>query len=143
MIFILNVSVRWVVARVHSSCDPLCQRPLRSLVLLSPVMQGGEVDKWGKRREPGGACRRLGGIKVSPVNGVCTHPKCSYREKGCVDLLEKNVSVQAGEPGSGFVGEPAWNGLSCCNALGHIPWDSNTEAEICLHRFGWTSHDHT
>ena len=56
-------------------------------------MQGGEVDKWGKRREPGRACRRLGGIKVSPVNGVRTHPKCSYREKGCVDLLEKNVLV--------------------------------------------------
>ena len=86
---------------------PFAKKPLCALVLLSPVMQGGEVDKWGKWREPGGVCRRLvavlGGIKVSPVNGVCAHPKCC-RDKGCVDLLEKNVSVQAGEPGSGFVG---------------------------------------
>ena len=35
----------------------------------------------------------LGGIKVSPVNGMCAHPKCSCRNKGCVDLLEENVSV--------------------------------------------------
>ena len=35
----------------------------------------------------------LGGIKVSPVNGLCTHPKCSCRDKGCVDLLLENVSV--------------------------------------------------
>ena len=93
---------------------PFAKKPLCTLVLLSLVMQGGEGDKWGKRREPGGVCRRLvavlGGIKVSPVNGVCAHPKCC-RDKGCVDLLEKNVSVQAGEPGSRFVGEPAWNGL--------------------------------
>ena len=58
-------------------------------------------------------------------------------------LLEKNVSVQTGEPGSGFVEEPAWNGLRCSNALAHVPWDSNTEAEICLHRFDCTTRDHT
>ena len=94
---------------------PFAKKPQCVLVLLSPVMQGGEVDKWGKPREPGGVCRRLvavlGGIKVSPVNGACAHPKCSCRDKAGVDLLEKNVSVQAGEPGSGFIGEPAWNGL--------------------------------
>ena len=94
---------------------PFAKKPWCTLVLLSPVMQRGEVGKWGKRREPGGVCRRLvavlGGIKVSPVNGAFTHPKCSCRDKAGVDLLEKNVSVQAEEPGSGFVGEPAWNGL--------------------------------
>ena len=94
---------------------PFAKKPLCALVLLSPVMQGGEVDKWGKWREPGGVCRRLvavlGGIKVSPVNGACAHPMCSFRDKAGADLLEKNVSVQAGEPGSGFVGEPTWNGL--------------------------------
>ena len=94
---------------------PFAKKPLCALVLLSPVMQGGEVDKWGKWREPGGVCRRLGAvlgsIRVSPVNGACAHPKCSCRDKAGVDLLEKNVSVQVAEPGSGFVGEPAWNGL--------------------------------
>ena len=94
---------------------PFAKKPLCALVLLSPVMQGGEVDKWGKWREPGGVCRRLvavlGAIKVGVVNGACAHRKCSCRDKGCVDLLEENVSVQAGEPGSRFVGEPAWNGL--------------------------------
>ena len=94
---------------------PFAKKTQCVLVLLSPVMQGGEVDKWGKPREPGQVCRRLvavlGGIKVSPVNGVCTHPECSCRDTAGVDLLEKNVSVQAGEPGSGFVGEPTWNGL--------------------------------
>ena len=97
---------------------PFARKPLCALVLLSPAMQGGEVDKWGKRREPGGVCRMvvavLGGIKVSPVNGLCTHPKCSCRDKGCVDLLEENVSIQAGAPGSGFVGEPTWSGLRFC-----------------------------
>ena len=87
---------------------PFAKKPLCALVLLSPVMQGGEVDKWGKWREPGGVCRRLvavlGAIKVGVVNGACAHRKCSCRDKGCVDLLEENVSVQAGEPGSGFVG---------------------------------------
>ena len=39
----------------------------------------------------------LGGIKVSPVNGACAHPKCSCRDKGCVDLLEKNVSSLNGD----------------------------------------------
>ena len=96
---------------MHSSVIPFAKKPLCALVLLSPVIQAGDVDKWGKRREPGGVCRRpvavLGGIQVSPVNGACTHPKCSYRDKACVDLLEKNVSVHAGEPGSGFVEEPA------------------------------------
>ena len=95
---------------------PFAKKPQCTLVLLSPVMQGGEVDKWGKWREPGGVCRRLGAvlgsIRVSPVNGACAHPKCSCRDKAGVDLLEKNVSVQAGEPGRGFVGEPAWNGLT-------------------------------
>ena len=90
---------------------PFAKKPQCTLVLLSPVMQGGEVDKWGKRREPGGVCRRLvavlGGIRVSPVNGACAHPKCSCRGKAGVDLLEKNVSVQTGEPGIGCVGEPA------------------------------------
>ena len=104
-------SVISVVLGVHSSVIPFAKKPLCALVLLSPVIQAGDVDKWGKRREPGGVCRRpvavLGGIQVSPVNGACTHPKCSYRDKGCVDLLEKNVSVHAGEPGSGFVEEPA------------------------------------
>ena len=94
---------------------PFAKKPLCALVLLSPVTQGGEVDKWGKWREPGGVCRRLvavlGAIKVGVVNGACAHRKCSCRDKGCVDLLEENVSVQAGEPGSRFVGEPAWNGL--------------------------------
>ena len=94
---------------------PFAKKPLCALVLLSPVMQGGEIDKWGKWREPGGVCRRLvavlGAIKVGVVNGACAHRKCSCRDKGCVDLLEENVSVQAGEPGSRFVGEPAWNGL--------------------------------
>ena len=94
---------------------PFAKKPWCTLVLLSPVMQRGEVGKWGKRREPGGVCRRLvavlGGIKVSPVNGACGHPECSCRDKAGVDLLEKNVSVQAGELGSGFVGEPPWNGL--------------------------------
>ena len=94
---------------------PFAKKPLCTLVLLSLVMQGGEGDKWGKRREPGGVCRRLvavlGAIKVGVVNGACAHRKCSCRDKGCVDLLEENVSVQAGEPGSRFVGEPAWNGL--------------------------------
>ena len=94
---------------------PFARKPLCALVLLSPAMQGGEVDKWGKWREPGGFCRMVvavrGGIKVSPVNGVCTHPKCSCRDQGCVDLLEENVSIQAGATGSGFVGEPAWSGL--------------------------------
>ena len=97
---------------------PFAKKPLCALVLLSPVTQGGEGVKLGKRREPGAVCRRvvevLGGIKVSPVNGVCTHPKCSCRDQGCVDLLEENVSVQAGEPGSGFVGEPTWSGLRFC-----------------------------
>ena len=87
---------------------PFAKKPLCTLVLLSLVMQGGEGDKWGKRREPGGVCRRLvavlGVIKVGVVNGACAHRKCSCRDKGCVDLLEENVSVQAGEPGSGFVG---------------------------------------
>ena len=94
---------------------PFAKKPLCTLVLLSLVMQGGEGDKWGKQREPGGVCRRLvavlGAIKVGVVNGACAHRKCSCRDKGCVDLLEENVSVQAGEPGSRFVGEPAWNGL--------------------------------
>ena len=94
---------------------PFAKKPLCALVLLSPVMQGGEVDKWGKWREPGGVCRRLvavlGAIKVGVVNGACAHRKCSCRDKGCVDLLEENVSVQAGAPGSRFVGEPAWSGL--------------------------------
>ena len=94
---------------------PFAKKPLCALVLLSPVMQGGEVDKWGKWREPGGVCRRLvavlGAIKVGVVNGACAHRKCSCRDKGCVDLLEENVSVQAGEPGSRFVGEPTWSGL--------------------------------
>ena len=53
----------------------------------------------GKAEGACGVCRRvvavLGGIKVSPVNGVCAHPKCSCRDKGCVDLLEENVSIQA------------------------------------------------
>ena len=51
----------------------------------------------GKAEGACGVCRRvvavLGGIKVSPVNGVCTHPKCICRDKGCVDLLLENVSV--------------------------------------------------
>ena len=76
---------------------PFAKKPLCALVLLSPVTQGGEVDKWGKWREPGGFCRMVvavhGGIKVSPVNGACAHPKCSCRDKGCVDLLEENVSI--------------------------------------------------
>ena len=86
---------------------PFAKKPLCALVLLSPVTQGGEVDKWGKWREPGGVCRRLvavlGAIKVGVVNGACAHRKCSCRDKGCVDLLEENVSVQTGAPGSGFV----------------------------------------
>ena len=125
---------------------PFAKKPWCALVLLSPVMQGGEVDKWGKWREPGGVCRRLvtvlGGIKVSPVNGACAHPKCSCRDKAGVDLLEKNVSVQAGEPGSGFVGEPAWNGLRF-QCLSSCSRDSSAEADTCLQRFDLTTRDHT
>lgn len=91
-------------------------------------MHGEEVEKWGKRR---GACRdrrrdmaASGGIKMSPVNGVCTCPKGSYGIEGCVGLLERNVSVQAGETGSGFVGEPAWNGLRCPSVLAQVPGTS-------------------
>ena len=31
------------------------------------------------------------GIKMSPVNGVCTCPRCSYGIEGCVTLLDRNV----------------------------------------------------
>ena len=65
---------------------PFAKKPLCALVLLSPVMQGGEVDKWGKRREPGGVCRRvvavLGSIKVSPVNGACAIPSVVAGTRG-------------------------------------------------------------
>ena len=125
---------------------PFAKKPQCALVLLSPVMQGGEVDKWGKRREPGGVCRRLvavlGGIKVSPVNGACAHPKCSCRDKAGVDLLEKNVSVQVAEPGSGFVGEPAWNGLRF-QCLACVPGTAVLRLTLGLCRFDLTTRDHT
>ena len=83
----------------------------------------------------------LGGIKVSPVNGLCTHPKCSCRDKGCVDLLKENVSVQAGATGSRFVGEPTWSGLRFY-CLSSCSRDSSAEADMCLHRFDLTTRFH-
>ena len=65
---------------------PFAKKPLCALVLLSPVTQGGEGVKLGKRMEPGAVCRRvvevLGGIKVSPVNGACAHPKLVAGTRG-------------------------------------------------------------
>ena len=90
-------------------------------------LQEACVSTWGHQGEPSE-------WSVYPIPSVVTGTRG-------VDLLEKNVTVQAGEPG--FVGEPAWNGLRCSNALPHVPWNCSAEAEICLHRFDLTIHDHT
>ena len=56
-------------------------------------------------------CGSTWGHQGEPSEWSVCHPKCSCRDKGCMDLLEENVSIQAGAPGREFVGEPPWSGL--------------------------------
>ena len=56
-------------------------------------------------------CGSTWGHPGEPSEWSVCPSQVSCRDKGCVDLLEENVSVQAGAPGSRFVGEPAWSGL--------------------------------
>ena len=65
---------------------------------------------WGLQEGCGSTWEHQG----EPSEWSVCHPKCSCRDKGCVGLLEENVSIQAGAPGSGFVGEPTWSGLRFC-----------------------------
>ena len=56
-------------------------------------------------------CGSTWGHPGEPSEWSVCPSQVSCRDKGCVDLLEENVSIQAGATGSGFVGEPAWSGL--------------------------------
>lgn len=82
---------------------------------------------------------------MSPVNGVCTCPKHSCVIKGYGEQLERDVSGQAGTPGSGFMGScgAEWIGLGCHSILAQVPWDKDAETEVCMHGFNWETHDHT
>ena len=84
----------------------------------------------------------LGGIKVSPVNGMCAHPKCSCRNKGCVDLLEEMSPFRLEHLEAGLLESP--HGVICGSTAGAcVRRDSSAEADMCLHRFDWTTRDHT